>query len=71
MTLHHDKPLAAPGLLSYRYPGRYGVWIMLAALNDAQALDEAERSLQFGVCDHAKLERWNGTRYVKLQEFYQ
>lgn len=38
-----DKPMAAPGLISYRYRGRYG-WIMIGALDDADALREANRS---------------------------
>lgn len=38
-----DKPLAAAGLLSYRYRGRYG-WIMIGARNNEDAFTEASRS---------------------------
>ena len=36
----HDRPLAAKGLVSYRYRGRYG-WIMIGAKDNADALREA------------------------------
>jgi hypothetical protein len=39
-----ERPLAATGLTSYRYPGRYG-WIMIGACDDEDALRQAERSL--------------------------
>lgn len=42
-TPAHERPLAAPGLISYRYPGRYG-WIMIGAADDVDALSEARRS---------------------------
>jgi hypothetical protein len=38
-----DKPLAAPGLNSYRYRGRYG-FIMIGATDTPDALNEARRS---------------------------
>ncbi len=56
-----NLPLAAQGLVSYRYKGRYG-WIMIGAKDDHDALREAVRSADGGVSS-AKLERWNGTEY--------
>ena len=38
-----DKPLAAAGLTSYRYKGRYG-WVMIGATDANDALREALRS---------------------------
>lgn len=38
-----DRPLAAPGLVSYRYRGRYG-WVMIGAKNHDDAMNEAKRS---------------------------
>ena len=38
-----DKPLATPGLVSYRYRGPFG-WIMVAARDHDDALREAARS---------------------------
>lgn len=60
-----DKPLAAPGLTSYRYKGPYG-WIMIGARDTADALREAGRSTHWPICV-TKLERWNGTQYVPVQ----
>jgi hypothetical protein len=59
-----NKPLAAHGLKSYRYKGRHG-FIMIGAHDDADALNEARRSLddmrppRLGL-----LEAWDGSRYV-------
>lgn len=39
----HEKPLAAAGLKSYRYKGRFG-FIMIGAKDKADALKEAARS---------------------------
>ena len=58
----HDKPLAARGLTSYRYKGRYG-WIMIGARDDADALREAARSSSDAI-DCVNLQVWNGTEYV-------
>ena len=58
----HDKPLAAHGLTSYRYQGRYG-FIMIEARDDAHALKEAQRSLTRDTATPEKLERWNGNAY--------
>lgn len=57
-----DRPLAAPGLTSYRCAGRYG-WIMIGAKDHAEALQEARRT-----CPDAlpqDLQVWDGTQYVK------
>ena len=43
-----DKPLAAAGLTSYRYKGRYG-WVMIGATDAHDALREALRSVTGGV----------------------
>ena len=43
MTETHNKPLAANGLKSYRYKGRYG-FCMIGAKDKADALREAARS---------------------------
>ena len=60
-----DKPLAAPGLTSYRYKGRYG-FIMIGARSHSEALSEALRSLsdklQAPTLDN--LQVWNGASYV-------
>lgn len=39
-----DRPMAAPGLTSYRYRGAYG-FVMIGALDHADALQEAQRSV--------------------------
>lgn len=56
-----DRPLAARGLSSYRYRGRYG-WVMIGAKDDAEALREAARSTD-GVV-RANLEVWADGSYV-------
>jgi hypothetical protein len=56
--------MACPPWKSYRYLGIYG-WIMIGAMNDAEALREANRSLSSKA--GARLERlevWDGQRYV-------
>lgn len=60
----HDKPLAAPGLTSFRCRGRFG-WIMIGAKDIKDAMREARRS-----DDSAKLEDlqiWNGERYISAR----
>jgi hypothetical protein len=60
----YDRPLAAPGLQSYRCKGQYG-WIMIGANDDEHAMREALRSSA-----HAKfenLQRWDGSAYVSCQ----
>ena len=60
----HDMPLAAHGLKSYRYKGRHG-WIMIGATSDADALNEARRSIDDQHRPYlGRLELWNGSRYV-------
>jgi hypothetical protein len=63
MRALHDKPLAAPGLISYRCKGRYG-WIMIGARSDVDALSEARRSWEHASSD--MLERWAGSSYVPV-----
>ena len=62
-VMPHDRPLAARGLISYRYKGAYG-WIMLGATDDADALKQAARSTFVVAAD--RLERWNGEAYAPL-----
>jgi hypothetical protein len=55
----YDKPCAAKDLLSYRYENGLD-FIMIGAKNDADALNEAGRSLCFGEKPIInKLERYN------------
>lgn len=63
MTHVTDRPLAAPGLTSYRYRGRYG-WIMIGARDHDDAMAEAARSTP-GPLSPDALEVWDGARYVK------
>lgn len=56
-----DKPLAAHGLTSYRYSGRYG-WIMIGAKNNNDALVQAQRSTRDKVIK-SNLQIWNKTEY--------
>ena len=58
-----DRPLAISGLTSYRARGRYG-WIMIGAVDDADALSEAYRSSDSVSVD--SLEVWDGQRYVPV-----
>lgn len=58
-----DKPLAAPGLCSYRYRGPHD-WIMIGARDDEDALSEARRSLSRGDALISHLQKWDGERYV-------
>jgi hypothetical protein len=59
-----DRPMAAPGLKSYRYRGRYG-WIMIGAKDDRDALREASRSTGERT-SREHLETWNGNEYVPV-----
>jgi hypothetical protein len=59
-----DLPMAAHGLLSYRYKGRYG-WIMIGASDYLKALKEAQRS----TADPVTLDRlqvWDGQQYSPI-----
>lgn len=60
-----DKPLAASGLTSYRYRGRYG-FIMIGAKDDTDALNEASRSTS-ETLSLSRLEVWNGAAYVPVE----
>ena len=60
-----DKPMAAHGLTSYRYKGRYG-WIMIGAKDDNDALNEAQRSTSDKVTMN-NLQIWNGTNYQPVE----
>ena len=53
----HNKPLAAIGLLSYRYKGAYG-YIMIGAHDNEDALREAGRSTSDKL-SIARLEAWS------------
>lgn len=64
MSNLHNKPLAAKGLTSYRYKGRYG-YVMIGAADTASALREAARSTSDVVIDN--LEIWNGTEYAAVR----
>jgi hypothetical protein len=59
-----NRPLAAAGLISYRYHGRYG-WIMIGATDDADALRQAARSTDDAI-ELARLEVWSGGVYRKV-----
>lgn len=65
MERENERPMAAPGLTSYRYRGRYGP-VMIGARDKADALREAARSIT-GAVDPANLEIWcaSARRYVK------
>lgn len=56
------KPLAAPGLISYRCKNRYG-WTMIGAKDIDDAMREALRS---GDAKREDLQVWNGTEYVPV-----
>jgi hypothetical protein len=58
MKPHYERPLAAPGLTSYRYRGGYG-WIMIGATCIAEALREADRSLSVKGATADRLEIWD------------
>ena len=60
LALFTDRPLAAPGLLSFRCKGNHN-WIMIGAKDQADALVQAKRS-----CEEARecnLQTWNGLAY--------
>lgn len=57
-----NRPLAAPGLISYRAKSPYGGYVMIGARDHADALREAQRSNPAISAD--ALEVWNGARYV-------
>lgn len=59
----NNRPLAAPGLTSYRYRnGAFG-FVMIGAKDHSDALREAARSIT-GEPSRDRLEIWNGAQYV-------
>lgn len=63
-----DRPLAAPGLDSYRYAGPMG-YVMIGATSTADALRQAARSLDRRTLPTVlNLERWDpaARRYVPV-----
>ena len=61
-----NKPLAAKGLISYRYPSRYSGWIMIGATDLDDALREAARSTDNVSID--RMQVWDGQEYVTVQK---
>lgn len=57
-----NRPLAAQGLTSYRYRGRFG-WVMIGARDTKDALLQAQRSVSEKV-EIGKLQIWEGDQYV-------
>lgn len=59
MRAPHERPMAAPGLRSYRARTPYG-WVMIGATDHQAAMREARRSTAapYG------LEVWNGHAYT-------
>lgn len=61
----HNQPLAAYGLTSYRYPSAWSKsWIMIGAQDHADAISEANRSLEIKNASLDKLQIWDGSAYV-------
>lgn len=60
----HNLPLAANGLTSYRYAGRYG-WIMIGAVSVDEALHQAQISTVDTVTID-RLEIWHVDHYQKV-----
>lgn len=60
-----NRPLAAYGLISYRYKGTFG-WIMIGAKDHADALREAGRSTHAPIVAN-RLQVWNGAEYVNVE----
>lgn len=56
-----ERPLAAPGLKSYRARGPFG-WIMIGATDHADARKQAYRSTD----TVHELQEWNGQEYVSV-----
>lgn len=64
MSGPQDRPLAIPGLTSYRCRGRFG-WIMIGATDVADALREAARSDR-DAAKRENLQVWNGRQYIPV-----
>lgn len=60
-----NRPLAAPGLISYRCKNSFS-WTMIGARDDDEAFREALRSDQRA--SRLDLQRWNGTAYVPVHQ---
>lgn len=61
-----DRPMASPGLTSYRYRSGYG-FVMIGARSHADAMREARRSISTpGPLDAGRLEVWDGTAYAPV-----
>lgn len=58
-----NRPCAAPGLTSFRYPSRYGGYIMIGAKDANDAVREAQRSVDSKVIP-GYLQVWDGKQYV-------
>ena len=58
-----DRPMAAPGLISYRCRNQFG-WTMIGAKDARDAFREALRSCERS--RHQDLQVWDGTQYVPL-----
>jgi hypothetical protein len=56
-----DRPMAAPGLISYRCKSPFG-WVMIGARDDEDAMRQAARSTDKP--KRVDLEVWNGSQYV-------
>lgn len=59
-----SRPLAAPGLTSYRCKGRFG-WIMIGATDHEDAMREAKRS--WADASRDGLEVWDGNKYIQVE----
>lgn len=61
-----NRPLAAEGLISYRYSGRYG-WVMIGAKDDQDALRQAQLSTgEVPLLEN--LQVWDGNAYKSVSE---
>lgn len=58
-----NRPCAAKPWISYRLRGPYG-WIMIGAMDHAEAMREAARSTPSP--RREALEMWNGAEYIKV-----
>jgi hypothetical protein len=63
MSEYWNRPCAGDGLTSYRYKGRFG-WIMIGAVDTADALREAARSTINVSAEN--LQVWDGLEYVNV-----
>jgi hypothetical protein len=66
MQPFHNRPVAAQGLKSYRYKGRYG-WIMIGAKDHADALVQAQCSTDDTVTPD-RLQYWTGVQYQAIDQ---